>query len=353
MTHGNTLLVFLRILEYYSGVLFLTTNRVGIIDEAFKSRIHISLYYPPLNRTQTRQIFELNIKRLEEIERSSSARTSDPKLEIDKSSILEWAETHFDNNPEHVGRWNGRQIRNAFQIAASLGRYDLSNKDPSQTGLDGGKKPGYLNAVHFQTVAKATKEFDLYMVNARKGTDAEIAQKENTRYSEKIPPTVAYNTPSRRNDPRPLGPLPHGNAYQPTNPPSAYSPPQVGPQDYDYAPLAQEYRQTSRLESRDYEPGARGHEYRQPHLEDYHPTRGQDHRQPPLEGYNPVRPRVEEYRRSPSPHYVYPEDSRRPRLPPAPENYKSSQWDRTGPPPDTQPAPSDPSLSVGYRPVQE
>jgi hypothetical protein len=36
--------VFLRVLEYYSGILFLTTNRVGTIDEAFKSRIHISLY---------------------------------------------------------------------------------------------------------------------------------------------------------------------------------------------------------------------------------------------------------------------------------------------------------------------
>lgn len=36
--------VFLRVLEYYSGILFLTTNRVGTIDEAFKSRIQISLY---------------------------------------------------------------------------------------------------------------------------------------------------------------------------------------------------------------------------------------------------------------------------------------------------------------------
>lgn len=37
--------VFLRVLEYYNGLLFLTTNRVGTIDEAFKSRIHLSLYY--------------------------------------------------------------------------------------------------------------------------------------------------------------------------------------------------------------------------------------------------------------------------------------------------------------------
>jgi len=53
--------VFLRVLEYYSGILFLTTNRVGTLDEAFKSRIHLSLYYPSLNRDQTLQIFEMNI----------------------------------------------------------------------------------------------------------------------------------------------------------------------------------------------------------------------------------------------------------------------------------------------------
>ena len=31
--------VFLRILEYYDGILILTSNRVGTFDEAFKSRI--------------------------------------------------------------------------------------------------------------------------------------------------------------------------------------------------------------------------------------------------------------------------------------------------------------------------
>lgn len=43
--HRNSIVsVFLRMMEYYTGLLFLTTNRVGSFDEAFKSRIHISLY---------------------------------------------------------------------------------------------------------------------------------------------------------------------------------------------------------------------------------------------------------------------------------------------------------------------
>jgi SpoVK/Ycf46/Vps4 family AAA+-type ATPase len=37
--------VFLRHLEYYSGILFLTTNIVGVIDEAFKSRIVSLIHY--------------------------------------------------------------------------------------------------------------------------------------------------------------------------------------------------------------------------------------------------------------------------------------------------------------------
>lgn len=45
--------VFLRILEYYEGILFLASNRVGVFSEAFKSRIHVALYYPPLRCRQT------------------------------------------------------------------------------------------------------------------------------------------------------------------------------------------------------------------------------------------------------------------------------------------------------------
>ncbi|KAM0797757.1 P-loop containing nucleoside triphosphate hydrolase protein [Usnea florida] len=41
--------VFLRLLEYYKGVMFLTTNRVGTFDNAFQSRIHLTIEYPKLD----------------------------------------------------------------------------------------------------------------------------------------------------------------------------------------------------------------------------------------------------------------------------------------------------------------
>lgn len=112
--------VFLRVLEYYNGLLFLTTNRVGAIDDAFKSRIHMSLYYPPLDKNQTRDIFRLNIDKLRKIETQRHGLTGSPCMRIKDSEIIDFAIKHFEDNARLSGCWNGRQIRNAFQIASSL-----------------------------------------------------------------------------------------------------------------------------------------------------------------------------------------------------------------------------------------
>lgn len=62
MTRNALVSVFLRVLEYYNGLLFLTTNRVGTIDEAFKSRIHLSLYYVSLTNSKTQRRRSTNTK---------------------------------------------------------------------------------------------------------------------------------------------------------------------------------------------------------------------------------------------------------------------------------------------------
>lgn len=41
LTRNKLVSVFMRILEYYRGVIFLTTNRVGVLDQAFESRIYL------------------------------------------------------------------------------------------------------------------------------------------------------------------------------------------------------------------------------------------------------------------------------------------------------------------------
>jgi transcriptional regulator of acetoin/glycerol metabolism len=49
--------VFLRLLEYFEGIMFLTTNRIMNFDTAFKSRIHLAIKYPGLSETSQRQLW--------------------------------------------------------------------------------------------------------------------------------------------------------------------------------------------------------------------------------------------------------------------------------------------------------
>ncbi|KAL9092101.1 MAG: hypothetical protein Q9165_004534 [Trypethelium subeluteriae] len=54
---NNLVSVFLRRLEYFEGILFLTTNRVERFDDAFASRIHLALNYPELEPWMRREIW--------------------------------------------------------------------------------------------------------------------------------------------------------------------------------------------------------------------------------------------------------------------------------------------------------
>ncbi|KAI1817911.1 hypothetical protein GGS20DRAFT_423054 [Poronia punctata] len=166
--------VFLRVLEYYNGLLFLTTNRVGTIDEAFKSRIHISLYYPPLDKTQTRDIFRLNIAKLREIEAQRHQMTGEPPLVINEGQILDFAARHFEENARSTGCWNGRQIRNAFQIASSLALHSYALE--SEAAHDLGQQPPaapVLDRSLFEKVQMSTQSFDRHMMET-KGFDSEL-----------------------------------------------------------------------------------------------------------------------------------------------------------------------------------
>lgn len=166
-------------LEYYNGILFLTTNRVGTIDEAFKSRIHVSLYYKDLDWDQTKQIFKYNMERLAELERMEPNK--DSRLLIDESSIMMWADNHFHQN-QKLGRWNGRQIRNAFQTAVSLAHYD--GQDDELTVRDPTTGRRILNYTHFAKVFETTRQFDEYMAKTALGTDAELAHRARTRLND-------------------------------------------------------------------------------------------------------------------------------------------------------------------------
>jgi SpoVK/Ycf46/Vps4 family AAA+-type ATPase len=58
--------VFLRLLEYYQGILFLTTNRLEEFDEAFQSRIHLTVEYFPLDPVKREGIWRNLLSPIEE-----------------------------------------------------------------------------------------------------------------------------------------------------------------------------------------------------------------------------------------------------------------------------------------------
>jgi len=109
--------VFLRQLEYFRGILFLTTNRVRTFDEAFQSRIHVSLRYLDLTSDAKRQIWVAFLKK---------ARTGSPYLEssvADASDAKAADISGLSRDQLHeLGEKsvNGRQIKNVVRTANAL-----------------------------------------------------------------------------------------------------------------------------------------------------------------------------------------------------------------------------------------
>ncbi len=90
--------IFLRMLEYYEGILFLTTNRIDNIDAAFQSRIHVSIAYPDL---------------------TSHARRTIWKNFLEKSTLPYMVE---DKDYDELAQieLNGRQIKNVLKVSQLL-----------------------------------------------------------------------------------------------------------------------------------------------------------------------------------------------------------------------------------------
>ncbi|GME65261.1 ATPAse AAA+ type core protein [Neofusicoccum parvum] len=162
--------VFLRVLEYYSGILFLTTNRVGIMDQAFRSPIHLSLYYPALGKRASLKIWKLHLKMAK-----NQFKTSHKKLEFDRDEILDFAKEQYQRlkGEETSQRWNGRQIRNAFQTAIALAEYQAQEKRHS--------KKIKLTRKQFDIVQKTSDTFDEYLRTTQKGSQAVLARQAKTR----------------------------------------------------------------------------------------------------------------------------------------------------------------------------
>lgn len=168
--------MFLRALEYYSGILFLTTNKVGKFDEAFVSRIHQAIEYPALNKDTTRSIWQVNLRKLKE---------KRPNVEFDNDKLLSFAGQAWEEqyNLRRV-TWNGRQIRNAFQTAVALAEHSALRAPQTKENDKGGVI--HLEVEHFLKVLQVSHKFDEYLRKTRKNRDwLDIAQMKQDRYDDR------------------------------------------------------------------------------------------------------------------------------------------------------------------------
>jgi hypothetical protein len=160
--------VFLRMLEYYNGILFLTTNRIGKIDPAISSRIHMMLHYRRLGKAEIESIFRINADRLKEAEQQQAAASGEQPLVVVWSDIEQFVNDHWQSHPRGKGAWNGRQIRNAFIVATALARAEAEQQPPDFQPQ--------LRYWHFKQVESLTGEYTHFKQHVLGHDDAEIAR---------------------------------------------------------------------------------------------------------------------------------------------------------------------------------
>ena len=108
--------VMLRLLEYFSGILIMTTNRVKSIDYAIMSRISYAIKFQALSIDYQRTIYDGFLKQ------AQKKIGCIPSSELDKLKALSKRFKTKEN-------LNGRDIRTMFTTAQLLGQGKLNAQD--------------------------------------------------------------------------------------------------------------------------------------------------------------------------------------------------------------------------------
>ncbi|KAL8341617.1 hypothetical protein RB598_003512 [Gaeumannomyces tritici] len=141
--------IFLRVLEYYEGILILTSNRVGSFDEAFKSRIQVAIHYGQLTKKSRKAIWRNFFDMMEESD-DEDVNMAELERRLDELAAEEM---------------NGRQIRNALLTARQLAKH----------------RQGRLDWEHLSQVIKTAVTFNKYIKTLRGHSDEQWAREERLR----------------------------------------------------------------------------------------------------------------------------------------------------------------------------
>ncbi|KAF2473443.1 uncharacterized protein BDR25DRAFT_282983 [Lindgomyces ingoldianus] len=157
---NNLVAGFLRAMEYYQGLLFLTTNRVGTFDEAFMSRIHVSIHYPDFHDENRGEVWEAFFKKLEREREGEFVVAGETRKYVKTSKEV------------RAVKWNGREIRNAFQTAVALAEVEDSKDDLGRT---------ILSPEHIKQIVHMSSAFKKYLDTLHQGDETQRAKREGLR----------------------------------------------------------------------------------------------------------------------------------------------------------------------------
>lgn len=168
-------------------MIFLTTNRIGQIDDAFLSRVSLAVTYQKLNAGSQQRLWHGFLQKLAD-ERRDIVLTDRAKRFVDNM-----------DKGEQIP-WNGREIRNALQSAIALATFDAEQEAEAAAvaacGGDGAaatttttRKAGKIvvRDEHFQIVVDRKKEFLEYRKSIRNQDEDTRAWQEGSRPMPKRP----------------------------------------------------------------------------------------------------------------------------------------------------------------------
>ncbi|KAK8040996.1 AAA family ATPAse [Apiospora phragmitis] len=141
-------------LEYYRGILFLTTNRLGSMDVAFQSRVSLAVRFSPLTAALRRQIWLNFITRLDPLELQGRE-----ELLARLDDVQEWD-------------LNGRQIRNVLRMAQSI-------------ALAREKRRGAMSFAHVEQIVNETLRFQHYFEEGYRESRVELGQMETRKFQQR------------------------------------------------------------------------------------------------------------------------------------------------------------------------
>jgi hypothetical protein len=105
---NNMVAIFLKQLEYFQGILFLTSNRVDVFDQAIRSRLHLAMQYHAPDKERRALLWRQKLEHLPK---------GDIGFDVDKA-VAQLCEPAM----------NGREISNAVNTAKTLAAAENDGK---------------------------------------------------------------------------------------------------------------------------------------------------------------------------------------------------------------------------------